>query len=275
MKRVSTVAAILILTAAAVCGCSRSSQDRQCAEIAASNSYLECAAGDLMPDGTRVLRLAEPGMCPGHFDVRFSQINDLRRCRVLLRLDFQKSLDARLGPAVESGLQVAEVSLPGGLCVPESYLAACGQTAEALVAAGLLDRPAAESRLNEIDHRIRRTVARCRRQAEPLAGTPVIASTHQEGFCRWLGLRPVATFTAADSASVGRIDEAVRAGQQAGVKLVVANLPEGRQLADAIAERLGAKVVVFGNFPSVTGGLPSFDSLIISNVESLLEAVSQ
>ncbi|MFP4107046.1 MAG: metal ABC transporter solute-binding protein, Zn/Mn family [Phycisphaerae bacterium] len=268
-------ASILLLAALAVLplGC-RKNSDKPAAPVAATNSLLECAVKDLLGESTSVLRLAEPGMCPGHFDIRPSQVQQLRRCRVLLRLDFQKSLDTKLAGAKDDGLRIAEIRISGGLCEPESYLAACRQTADALIAADLLDRATADQRLAAIRARIEQTSALCRQRVVALRDRSVIASSHQEAFCRWLGLRPVAVFAGADSAGVRQVDHAVRQGEQAGVKLIIANRPEGRRVADALAERLGARVVVFGNFPALSSDHTSFDDLIESNVDALVKAAS-
>ena len=267
---------ILLLAALAVLplGC-RKQSDQPTAAVAVTNSLLECAAKDLLGQSTPVMRLAEPGMCPGHFDIRPSQVAEIRRCRVLLRLDFQKSLDSKLSGAKEEGLRIAEIRIAGGLCEPKSYLAACRQTADALVAAELLDRATADRQLGETDQRIQQAVARCRQKTEALKDTPVLASLHQAAFCKWLGLNVVATFSGADTAGTSQVDRAIREGEQAGAKVVVANLPEGRRVADALAERLGAKVVVFGNFPALNNGQSTFDDLLEANVNALTEAAGK
>ena len=267
---------VLILTlaiAAISCGCRKASSG-PAAQVAATNSYLECAVRDLLGQGTAILRLAEPGMCPGHFDIRPSQVQEVRRCRLLLRFDFQKSLDVKV-TADSGGLQIVEVRIPGGLCDPASYMAACHQVADALVAGSLLDRHAADGRLKAIALRLEEKEGWCQKKVAGLKDTPVVTSTHQEAFCRWLGLKVVATFSGADVASVSKVDRAVRDGEQAGVKLVIANLPEGRRVADALAVRLGAKVVVLGNFPALIGGQSSFDDLLEANVNALVEAAGK
>ncbi len=240
--------------------------------MAASNSYLEAAALDVLDGRGTILRLAEPGMCPGHFDIRPSQVNDLRQCRVLLRFDFQRSLDARLGDLTGGSLEIREIRIPGGLCEPSSYLAACRQVADALVAGLLVDRTAAGQRLTAIETRVARTAASCRDRVNKAgwSGRSVVCSAHQDAFCAWLGLKVAATFSGADSASVGQIEEAIRAGESAAVSAVIANLPEGRRVADALGRRLSARVVVFGNFPTMQGGGPAFDALLVSNVTALV-----
>ena len=244
--------------------------------VAASTSYLECAAREFLGDGDSVLLLAGPGMCPGHFDIRPSQVRRLRGCRVLLRSDFQESLDEKLAKLASTGLRIVPVKIDGGLCEPASYLAACRQAAEAFVAAGLLDRAEADARLAVVSKRMKALDDWVAEQiaAAKLQGRPVLAGEHQAVFCHRLGLNVVATFRGSDTASIGDIDAAVQSARRAGVKIVVANLPAGRRLADALAEPLGAKVVVFGNFPA-TSRNGAFDKLIRGNVAKLVAASRQ
>jgi hypothetical protein len=104
-----------------------------------------------------------------------------------------------------------------------------------------------------------------------LGSAAVVCSRHQAAFCRYLGLNVAATFSAADTAQPSQIDRAVKAGQEAQVRWIVANRPEGRQLADALGERLGATVAVFGNFPEKLGP-QAFDELVRANVTALVKA---
>ncbi len=255
------------LTLIVVAGCGRKETSPP-PTVAASTSYLECAAKEFLSEDKSVLRLAGPGMCPASFDIRPSQIEHLRACRVLLRQDFQESLETKLSDLKAAGLQVASIKIPGGLCEPESYISACRQTAEAFVSAGLLDRASADARLEKIAGRMASLGEWARGQiaSANLKGAPVLAGEHQAAFCRYLGLNVVATFGSSDIAGIREIDTAVRSANSAGVKIIIANLPAGRQLADSLAKRLGAKVVVFGNFPTGDG----FDKLIRDNVTKLV-----
>jgi zinc transport system substrate-binding protein len=212
-------------------------------------------------------------MCPGHFDMRPSQMADLARCRLLVRFDFQQSLDEKLADRSSQSPAILSVALPGGMGVPESYLAACRQIADHFASAGQMQRSAAERRLAEINQRMAALgeAVHGKIAAAGLSGTPVLTSGHQAAFCRWLGLRPVAEFSGEDTAGTGQIDRAVKAGQSAGVKFIIANEPEGRRLADALADRLHARVVVFANFPK-PDRVPAFDDMVRANVSALLEA---
>jgi zinc transport system substrate-binding protein len=255
-------------------GCRQAAPPPVGLRIATTTSYLEAAARDLLGDQLSVVRLAEPGTCPGHFDLRPSQVAELRRCRILLRFDFQQALDAKLAGLGTNPPRLAPVSLKGGMCRPDSYLAACRQVAQHLVALDLLSATQSEARLQAITARLealsRETSSRVA-QAR-LVGRPVIASGHQRDFCEWLGLQVVATFRAADTASIGEIEAALDAGRLGQVHLVVANLPEGRRTADALADRLKGRVVVFENFPALRHGTVFFDAMLEANLEALLQA---
>ena len=266
----SPFAALLVLTLTLV-GCQRSEAPATGPKIATTTSYLEAAARDLLGENLALVRLSEPGTCPGHFDIRPSQAADLRQCQALLRFDFQKSLDAKLGGPGTNQPHITEVVLHGGMCQPENYLSACRQLAEHFVALNLLSRSNANTRLSAINLRIAALARDATNQVAHagLLGAPVIASAHQSDFCAWLGLKVVATFRAADTASIAEIEEAIDAGKLNQIRLVIANLPEGRRTADALAERLKARVVVLENFPALRHGSVSFDEMFLANLAVL------
>ncbi len=256
--------------------CQRPSESSEGLALATTTSYLEAAVRDLLGDPVRVVRLAEPGTCPGHFDVRPSQVQELRSCAVVFRFDFQKSLDARFADAGTNRPPAAEIAIRGGMCRPDSYLSVCHQAADHLVRLKLLAQTNAESRLHSISNRLdalSRVVANRVRQAG-LGGASVITSGHQRDFCQWLGLDVVATFRAADAASIREIQETIDVGKLAQIKFVIGNLPEGHRTADALAERLKTRVVVFENFPALRDGRVSFDEMLTANTDALLKSAT-
>ena len=152
--------------------------------VAVSSPYLEAAVREVLPQGVPIVRLAGPSMCPGHFDMRPSQISELARCGLLVRFDFQKKLDEKL----VNECQTAAITVRGGLCVPETYLSACRQVADHLVQAGFLSRAEADARLAKLADRMTalRQEVEHQVQAGNLHDAPVLASGHQADFCDWL-----------------------------------------------------------------------------------------
>ncbi|MCX8154960.1 MAG: hypothetical protein N3J91_00690 [Verrucomicrobiae bacterium] len=243
------------------------------AELACGSSYLEAAARDVTQQPVPLLRLAEPGTCPGHFDLRPSQAEALRRCRLLLRFDFQQALDTQVQAGAPGGPEVGVVSVRGGMCVPATYLAVCEQIIPHLARWQQRPPEAYQPQLSAIRQRLQTLEKTLHLQVREagLAGVPVIASKRQRDFCEWLGLRVAGDFTGADIARPSELEKVINAGRAAGARLVIANLPEGRKAADFIADALGAKVVVLGNFPLPSASGPDFDALLQENVRGLCQ----
>ena len=224
-----------------------------------------------------VLRVCPPGTCPGHFDITPGSIGRLQHCRLLFMFDFQQSIADKLSALPGSGPELAPVKVPEGLCVPSSYLEACQ------VVHGVLARVQPDTKV-KYDEALKRTRARLaelerasheRVEKAGLKGANVVSSKHQAAFCRWLGLEVVATYAGGESASPAALQSLVADAKQAHVGLVIANLQEGRQFGRAIAEQVGAELVVFSNFPSMQDGEDSFDALVQHNLAQLPAANSK
>lgn len=279
MKK-SGLAHLLILSVAISgnwAGCNNKNSESKQPEIAVTNSYLQCIVEDLCQGQTDILCLTPSGMCPGHFDISPAQVNRLCTCRVLLLFDFQKRIEDSLLRLKEKGLKTGLVRASNGLCVPINYLAACRDVCNILS----LEYPGkkayyneninrAEERLGNLSKELRRKV----KQAG-LESAGVLASNRQAQFCNWLGLETIATFVGSDMETVANINQCLEKAKANKVKFVIANKQEGTDLAQALAERLGVKVVVFSNFPDIDNRPArccTFDRLVTKNVQALLEA---
>ncbi len=257
----------LLPVALAAGGCGHA-DDAPAPEIAVSNPYLAAIARDLLGSDARILVLSSPQQCPGHFDITPQQVAALRRCRVFLRFDFQQHFDAKLQGLGEHPPRAVPVTVPAGLCVPASYLSAARHVATALTDVGLLTPQRQGERLAAIEARLLDLSQRCHAavRAAGLAGQPVLASTHQEAFCSFLGLRVVGTFGREDDPAA--LDGLVRAGRQENVQLVIGNVPQGNTVPRRLAQVLGGRAVLFDNLPATDDEF-AFDRLVEGNVERL------
>lgn len=262
----------LLLATFLLAGCDAVSSSHGKPRAAVTSSYLESAIRDLVGDAVEIERLVEPGTCPGHFDVRPAQVRQLADCVALFRFDFQQSLDRQVEPV--ASLRVVAISATGGMNEPETYLDVCRQVGAALVQLGLLDDAALSAKRDVLTTRLKETlVADIESEIEQagLGNAAVIASPHQSAFAKRIGLRVIATIGGSDNTSIRRIDDAIRLADAEGCRIVIANRPEGTQLAASLASRLGARMVVFDNFPAMTSQQPDFEAMVRQNVRALLD----
>jgi ABC-type Zn uptake system ZnuABC Zn-binding protein ZnuA len=268
------ILAFLAAFAFLVAGCENKTGGENHAEIAVTNSYLGCAVRDLCGDDTQVLCLAPPGMCPGHFDISPLQVRRLCSCRILLLFDFQKQMAETLSRVKERGLKTAIVKETGDLCVLDTYLAVCREVSDVLSSEYPEMNARYQQRLEVIEKDLKdlqEELLEKVRQAG-ISSARVLASNHQADFARWLSLDPIATFVGSDIETVAGIEHCIKKAKGQDVRFVIANKQEGTALAKALAERLGARAVVFSNFPELSDGAGGFDKLLRANVDELLRA---
>jgi len=255
-------------------GCEKRTDEENVPEIAVTNSYLGSAVLDICGYDTDILCLAPPGICPGHFDISPSQVKRLCDCRVLLLFDFQKQVAETLSRMKEKGLKMAFVEEPGGLCVPETYLAVCRRISDILSTEYPERKAQYQQRLQVIENNLKRLQQELfeRIRQVGISSAKVLASNHQADFANWLGLETIATFIGSDIETVTGIERCIQKAEGQDVRFVIANKQEGTALAKALAERLRTKSVIFSNFPELGKEAGGFDNLLRANVDSLIRA---
>jgi zinc transport system substrate-binding protein len=257
-------------------GCREGSAAVDAPQIAVTNSYLEAVVRDLCGPDTTIMCLAPPGMCPGHFDISPAQVGQLGKCRMLLLFDFQQKIEASLSRLKEKGLETHVVHEPAGLCIPDAYIATCREVASLLSAAYPARAAEFEGRIGAVEQRLTGLGDELRAsvQSADVTGGKVLVSNHQAKFAEWLGLEVVATFVGSDVETISNIDHCLKQAAGQEIRFVVANQQEGTALAGALADRLGARAVVFSNFPSQADKATGFDRLLRDNVQGLIAAVT-
>ncbi len=256
-----------------ITGCSNKPEEQfRRPSIVVTNTYLESALKDVGEGYVDITCIAPPGMCPGHFDITPETAQVISEADVLLRFDFQQEMDKQIG-SVNGDIRVIPIKVGWGMCVPDTYFDVCGQISSRLE--DTLDGYTGvfETELEPIARRLEKLERNVRTGIEQagLRLLPVIASTHQGRFCRFMDLDVVEMFGSIEQEVPRRIQECISAGRDKEVKLIIANRPEGTQLAESIAEQIGAEVLVFENFPDTPSG-ENFDAMLEKNVNKLIIA---
>jgi zinc transport system substrate-binding protein len=245
--------------------------------IAVSNSWLACSLSDLAGSTVNLVQVVPPGMCPGHFDIRPGTVKAIQNCSLFILFDFQRSIAEKIDVLSMKGMQAIYIEAPEGLSVPDSYLAGCETTLEALAGVFPENQGAYRQRFEEIRQRLHLLEQQIQQEiaAAGLENAKVVASGHQGQFCRWLGLDPVGLYSGPESTTPAQMEKLLADAKSSGVRFVVANLQEGVQAGEAFAYQLGVPLVVFSNFPSMETGQKSFDELVRFNVRNLLSAANK
>jgi ABC-type Zn uptake system ZnuABC Zn-binding protein ZnuA len=238
--------------------------------VVAGTSMIACALQSLAGQSLEVHLLAPPGQCPGHFDLKPADFRAILRSRALFRHDYQAHLDEKLKASGEART-VVELTTAGPQTIPENYLALCEDAAESLCALFPELRPVVNRRLNRLRDSIARTSAEMLRRAAPLAGLPVVSSTFQEEFCRWLGMQVVGRFDRAEEMGLRELQELIARGREAGAVAVVGNLQRGTREGEPVARALGVPLVLLSNFPLEPHRPDAYAYLLEGNVSKLLE----
>ncbi len=242
--------------------------------VAVTTSYLECAARDLAGDDFTYVRLVPPGMCPGHFDIAPGAVKSLKKSSLLLRFDFQDSMDEKIRPLVGKDFPIKGVVAPEGLCVPESYRNCVKELHEEFCIRFPDKKGQFDQAMDRVNRDLEALEKECLTKIEEhhLKGGKVIVSGHQEVFCRWLGLDVAASYSGANAASALHLQNIIDKGKDSHVQYVITNLQEGSQQGEALATYLNAKMVSFSNFPNMTKGQESFYDLVRWNLDHLIRA---
>ncbi|MBD3377272.1 hypothetical protein GF406_19750 [candidate division KSB1 bacterium] len=257
-------------------GCDNKISDGQQAEIAVANSYLHAVIYDLCGTQESIVNLVPPGMCPGHFDIRPSQVDQLCNCKILFVFDFQQNIEKVIQRIQKRGLKVCIITPKPGMCIPDTYLSIAQQAATALSEQRPEQKEFYEKRLQEIENRLDQLSSELSQTIcqSDLENTNIISSSHQAEFAKWLGLNPVCTFSGRDTATPAQINQNLQKAGKNQIKVVIANEQEGTELAESIANHLHIQFAVFSNFPDIdsTNDNPfAFDTLLRSNLNALIQ----
>jgi zinc transport system substrate-binding protein len=250
-------------------------------DIIAGTSLIAGIAEDLAGGKLEVQNLIPPGMCPGHYDVKPSDVETLANSKALLIHPWQeeKANITSLIEAVDNpDLIVKVIAVEGNWMAPPVQAEAVEATAAAL---GEIDpqnaalyQQRAEDRLGAIQ--AKGEEAKARLLEAGVGEVRVICSEEQTGFVKWAGFDLVATYGRPEELSVADIEQLVVQAKEAGVTLVIDNLQSGGTAnSETIAQDIGAAQVTISNFPGGFQGTETWEKTLDNNVDLLLEALAQ
>jgi zinc transport system substrate-binding protein len=273
LKTNSLIVVALMLLGFLPAGCQKSAlseQTKSRKRIVTSDTILLGMSESLLPsEHFEVAAILPPGQCPGHYDIKLTDIAKVSRADIVvsfLGMPFMKHAE------VDGTRQLLIDAKDRNWMAPDSYIAGLN-----LLADRFSERFPEHKR--KISMRQRLTIMEVAEKNKSLsdrikrAGVsqiPVIASSMLKEPLEWMGFRVVGEYGRPESISAKEIAALIRMGREKKAAMIVDNLQSGPEAGKGIAEALGAPHVILSNFPSEKG----YAATLSDNVDAVLAAMS-
>jgi len=255
-------------------------QTHPSADIVAGSSFITNIIQDVANNKVEPRTLIPPGVCPGHYDVKPSDIEALANSKALFIHNYQQNYENVTG-AIEAAenpdLIITVLNVTGNWMVPAVQAEVVDKIAQAL---GEIDpendayyQERAADRKQAIlayGEQVKNTF-----QQAGVDGVKVICAEMQAGFVRWAGFDVVATYGPEELRPADR-GQLITEAEQTGVALIIDNLQSGATtLGESIGQDIGAIQVTISNFPGGFENTQTWEKAMDKNVDLLLEALNE
>ena len=284
MKKFSGILAVIIISILAMSllvGCT--DEETTGLKVVASTSLITQIVERIGGDNVNVVNIIPPGQCPGHFDVKPGDIQQLADADLFLLHGWQgeKFSEELIATADNDELTVIQVNVMVGenanWMTPTVQLAAVDKIAEAL---SQMDAAhASEYQSAAADYKAiitaKETEAKETLAVINPAGISVLCADQQAGFIGWAGFNIVGIFGRPDTLTPQVVQDLVDLGRSENVALVIDNMQSGVDAGAGVAEELGCSQITLSNFPGGYDNTDTWEETIDYNVELLIKALSE
>ena len=239
--------------------------------IVTSDTILSGMAGALLPaQRYSVLAVLPPGQCPGHYDVKLSDIEKIRKAALVISFRNMPFMEK----AESDGPKRLKIDNGGrNWMTPDSYIWGIDYLARELAKIFPLDRREIEMRKEWAIRDVRNEAQKLKAMVQKagINGLPVLASSLQKEPLEWMGFRVVGVYGRPEALSAREVSRLLKIGKDERIVAVVDNLQSGPDAGKSVAETLGRPHIVLNNFPSERGYL----STLQENVEAVLKPLER
>jgi zinc transport system substrate-binding protein len=273
------LAVLLLASASTLLSCAQSTQPS--VDIMAGSSFIANIVQDISDGELEAQALIPPGTCPGHYDVKPSEIQALANSKALFIHNYQQNYENVTG-AIEAAdnpdLIITVLNVTGNWMVPTVQIEGVNKIAQALCeiypenAAYYQQRAADREQAilahgDDVENELKEAV---------VEGIRVLCADMQQGFVNWAGFNITATFGRPEDLSATDMNQLITEANQAGVVLIIDNLQSGSAtLGAAIEQDVEAVPVTISNFPGGLDDTETWEKAIDKNVDLLVAALNE
>jgi zinc transport system substrate-binding protein len=272
----SIIAVLFLAISSTLLSCAQPSTD-----IMAGSSLIGNIIQDVADGKMETRTLIPPGVCPGHYDVKPSDIEALANSKALFIHDYQEyftNITGAIEAAQNPDLTVTVINVTGNWMVPAVQAEAVDRIAQAL---GDLDPENAVYYQQRAADREQAILAKGEEvenelQGAGVDGVKVLCADMQVGFVQWAGFDVVATYGRPEDLSPADVNQLITEAKQAGAALIIDNLQSGSAtLGASIEQDVEAIPVTISNFPGGFENTETWEKAIDKNVDLLLGALNE
>ena len=238
-------------------------------QIVASDTILSGMSESLLPpDRFEVTVILPPGQCPGHYDLKLSDIARVKNADLVVSF---RGMPFMRGAEIDENKYFPVDSQGRNWMVPDAYIAGIEMLAAKFSELFPESAPLISERKEQTAWEIseKNTALNERIKNAGIGQKPVIASSMIREPLEWMGFRVAGEYDRPESISAKEITNLVRTGKTEEAVLVADNLQSGPDAGKGISEALGISHVTLANFPLENGYAATLDD----NVNAVLAAV--
>jgi zinc transport system substrate-binding protein len=224
----------------------------------------------LPPHRYSVESILPPGQCPGHYDVKLSDIEKAKKADLIVSFRGMSFLDKDV---MGGNNQLLVDAGDRNWMAPNSYIYGLGHLAGALSKRFPKDKNEIMKRKEDVIHKVKARANLLIKKVKQagVSGKPIICSTMQREPIEWMGFRVVGEYGRPEAISAKDVVRLSKIGKDQNAIAIVDNLQSGPDTGKGIAETLGVPHIVLTNFPSDKGYLTTLEE----NVNIVFAAVTR
>lgn len=237
--------------------------------ILSGTSMITSLVKDL-DDDRKVINLIPPSTCPGHFDFKPQDAQDVCRADVFIIQPFQKFLYEKI-KKINKNIRLEIITTPD-LTIPENYFTALKKMEDILIKNFPGSKEILKKNREKKIQTIRKELKKQKKMLDSLRKKQfkVLTSRFQKSFSRWLGFNIIGTFGSPDNLTINQINSLIKKAQKEKVDYIISNLAGNHNITARILNKtLKKPIIVFSNFPECKSGRSYFLNLWEYNINEL------
>jgi zinc transport system substrate-binding protein len=231
-------------------------------------------------DKVQVANIIPPAQCPGHFDVKPSDIQMLADAKLFLMHGWQGEMFSTdlIKSADNPELKVVSLNIPGNWMTPTVQAQAVGNITSTLAE---IDPQNASYYQNNARSQQAAITAKgnelkAKLEAGNVSQVNVICDAQIADLVQWAGFNVVASYPRPEDLTPKIMQDLIDQGKQAGAVLVIGNLQSGASDAGVtMASGIGAVQVTLSYFPGGFDNTETWEKAIDKDVSLMLEALAK